>query len=287
VIDGIARAASAAGITVEAVVPAQSAWTIAAVEQHDSLEKGEGDVSVRINSHAEVLQIREGSLVGIRRARVEDLTVQETRYTLSNPEEQAATFAPAVKPILELASDTTYADRRAGARSLARRMLYGAAAAAVLVAAGLYVKRSRELQKLQDERHALAAQVARATASRTSRAEVAATLKTLADLEMQAPRWSAAMSELSARLPSGAYVSVLRATGDTLSAEGLADHAGAVFPALQKLQTISAVQGAGPIRREAKPNAKPVEHFSIVGRLTPVAGGSDDKPRATAKRGAR
>jgi hypothetical protein len=198
---------------------------------------------------------------------------------ISNPEELAAAYATDASLALELATDETYADRRAGLKTFVARGVGVLAAAAVLLAAGMYWSRTRELRALQEQRQAISSRVASASANRMSRAEIAATLRTLENLEAHVPHWSAALAEMATTLPSGAYVSTARGRGDSLTVEGIADHAGPIFPAVQKTTVLTGVTGAGPIRREAKPNAKPVEHFSLLGRLSPKAGGTPDSAR--------
>jgi Tfp pilus assembly protein PilN len=161
-----------------------------------------------------------------------------------------------------------FAESRAAAQRLARRL--GVVAAALLIAsAGLLLwGTKRELSATLAERAAIRAEVSSALGVRSDIGALEARSRMIATLRSTTPHWSAVLSSIARELPDDAQLTSLRAQADTVVLEGDAARAAGVFEALQRNQDITAVHSNAPVRQQLQ-DGTPVEHFSVAARLAP------------------
>jgi hypothetical protein len=139
----------------------------------------------------------------------------------------------------------------------------------------------RELDSVKAERAALAPQISSTLVGRTT---VENAFRQLAALGIEAratPHWSGIVSGLSQRLPVEAYLTGFRGRGDSVSVDGLAEHAARVFDAIDKVPGLTGVRSAGPVRLETPEDGPPMERFAIAAQVArPAAAKPAAKPAA-------
>jgi len=265
-IDVIVRTARDAGWNIATIGPVQAAWTEAANRRWPALRKTADEVVVPWNGQFEVLQIEAGKLVGTRRYRAEDLPSVVRQHTLDRPDESAAAFAPQARG-LEILPEVEYIRRAVARRKVLTRTIVGAVAAVALIAAGVLWHARRELNNVIQERAALRASVAQVTGAQNDIAVLTGPVSALERIETNAPLWSDVFVDVSTNLPKDAYILNFRAREDSLAADGLAARGATVFENMSGAVLIDSVRSAGPIRRQVRPGAKPMDQFTLTARV--------------------
>jgi hypothetical protein len=308
-VSAIQDAATAAGWELEGIIPAEAAWSAAAAQ---SGGRGGSQLLVAHADRTDLLTVRDGRLAGIRRfrtggddarliadafpagvrqlgmvgnadARREVARVLTARGLAAealpgiapelsdSPDFLAAAFAtPLAQPVL--VTDAMRATQLARIRAVTTRL--GMAAGLLLVASlgiewwGL----KRELNSVRAERAALASQISSTLVGRTTVENAFRQLAALGIEERATPHWSGIIAGLSQRLPVEAYLTGFRGRGDSVSVDGLAEHAARVFDAIDKVPSLTEVRSAGPVRIETPEDGPPMERFAIAARVVaPVA----------------
>ncbi len=189
----------------------------------------------------------------------------------------AARGAPlAPGPIL--VSEDVRAARAAQAARTARWM-WGAAAALLLLGAGL--ERwgvEREIAAVEAERATLRPKLGSTLVGRST---VESAYRRLADLqsaERGSPQWSKVVATLAEELPDGAFITTFRGRGDSLVVDGLAERAAGVFEALERSKAFAGARSAAPVRREVQNGGDALEHFTIALRLAGIQAAPTSTP---------
>ncbi len=304
----IRGAAQQAGWMVDAIVPAETAWTAAAFALWPVLAKQGGHALVAHDDRTDMLQFDGGRLAGVRRFRpgaadaamivdsigpsgrigiigapgpardlaaaLASLGISAVRATdgasgSERPDALAARHAASrVGPVLR--GDDSIATERAGARKAAWIV---AAAAIVLFAASAAIELwgvRHQLAEVRAAREALRPQLAETMVGRTTVDATYRHLVSLNQIESTSPRWSAVITTLSQSVPDEAYLTAIRARQDSLIVDGLAGHAARVFDALERTRGFIDVKSAAPVRRELQEDGPALEHFTIAVRVEPV-----------------
>ena len=303
-VDAIHDAATSAGCSVVAIVPAAAAWAAATTQVWKAPSATASTLVASLDGHVDVLTVERGELTAVRRLRsvppdhrpviaalganaevmllgdaLRDPLAQSLRASgvrlapvqnaelAAVPETLAATFAPhAAAPILM--PESVRAERRRRATRRAVQMLV--ASAALLIGAGaleLWGVR-RELAAVIAERMELRGRLAGALATRDTVTILAEQLAALQAAEASAPRWSDALALVAALLPRDAHLLSLRAEGDSLLLEGVAHRAAPVLEAMARAPAALAVRAQGSIRQEVRDDVGQVERFTVSVRLT-------------------
>jgi Tfp pilus assembly protein PilN len=108
-------------------------------------------------------------------------------------------------------------------------------------------------------------------AARDSATTLESQLGAVASEVRDAPRWTAVVANLTRRLPDGAWLQSLAASGDSVALVGEAAHAAEVFEALRRDAAFTGVRADAPIRREMAADRAPVERYGLTVRLAPAA----------------
>lgn len=321
----IRAAAQQAGWTVESVAPAESAWAAVAQSLWPAFAKQSAWALVALDERTDLLQIDMGRLVGVRRFRAgaaDAALIADTvglsprigivgspapRRELANalaaknvtattatgewaasgdrPDVLAAHFAGReVGPVLR----TEDAVAVAKAQATKAAWLVAAAAVGLLVlSAGVELWGvHRQLRLVREERARIRPQI---TTTMVGRSTVDATSRHLAMLngiERDSPHWSSIITTLSQAITDDAYLTAIRARGDSIVIDGLAEHASRVFDALQKTKILTDVRSAAPVRREIQEDGTALDHFTIGARVVaPTATTPAPAPSRTPKAG--
>jgi hypothetical protein len=320
-VNAIHEAASTAGWTVETVVPAEAAWG-AAASRWAGRGRGAAQLLVAHADRTDLLRVEDGKLVELRRFRAGAADAELIAEAFSNraghlaivgqpdarrdlarslsargvaveapaaasadfadqPDLLAAGFAtPDASPAL--VTDTMRAAQAALTRRIVTRIAL--AAGVLILASGMleWWGVRRELDAIKAQRAVLAPQISSTLVGRTTVENAFRQLQALAQEERAAPHWSAAIAALSERLPAEAYLAGFRGRGDSVSVDGLAEHAARVFDAIEKVPALAGVHSAGPVRIETSTDGPTLEHFAIAARLV-----HPGESRATTKPAAR
>lgn len=321
----INAAARQAGWTVESAAPAESAWAAAALSLWPAFTKQNAWAVLAHDDRTDVLQLENGRLVGVRRFRagaadaamiadtigrgarvgvagsntprrelaaalsthnvVATPSVGDMASHADRPDLLAAQFAgEEVGPTLR--SEDAVAVDRDRARK-ATWMVAGAAAALVVLSAGLELWGvHRQLGIVRAERERIRPQIASTMIGRSTVDATSRHLAALNGVERTSPSWSAIITTLSQAITDDAYLTAVRARGDSLIIDGLAEHASRVFDALQRTKMFADVRSAAPVRRELQEDGTALDHFTIAARIVapanapaPAAAASNDKAR--------
>jgi Tfp pilus assembly protein PilN len=160
------------------------------------------------------------------------------------------------------------------ARARRRAISFAAVAAGLLLAAAGFEfwGVQRELTAVRARREVIHPAVQEAMAAREALTAVTDRLATLDSADRSAPRWSSIIATLSDELPTDAYLSAFRATGDTIRLEGSASRATGVFEALQRAPWMRSVRAEAPIRQEADADGVTAERFILAAQIAPREG---------------
>jgi Tfp pilus assembly protein PilN len=303
----VTSAAEEAGWRVRSVAPAESAWAGAARSLWPAFARQPGWVVLAQQDRIDLLQLEHGRLVGVRRFRSSELDAHLITQTVgagvklgvigSEPARRqfAAEGRSQAATVLSSAPEWRHADdpgalaaefagREAGpvlrsedalstdhARGRHMAWLLGAAAAGVLaLAAGVELWGvHRQLRLVREEREKLRPQIMSTLNGRTTIDATSRHLASLGAIERGAPHWSAVITELSQTITDDAYLTAIRARGDSLIIDGLAEHASRVFDALQRSKMLTEVRSAAPVRREIQDDGTALDHFTISARVAP------------------
>ena len=178
----------------------------------------------------------------------------------------AAMFAGDADTLVFRTDDMRGADIRN--RKRAMYALWGASTV-LLAASAVFMlwDVQRELTAVQAARAALKPQLATTVVGRTTVETVSAQLQMLAESERNSPHWSRVIADLTEHLPDDAYLTGLRGRSDTVTFDGLADHAANVFPAMERIGSFSGVKAAASVRQEAGSDGDKLERFTLAARL--------------------
>lgn len=314
-------AADGAGAELERVVPAHAAWRSAALATWPALRAGPSVLLVSHGDLLELLHLANGWPSAYRRLPA-TTSAERVRELLTDANgafppvafvgDAAAAAALAASGVSLLAGAP--ADWAGGAADVAARHApfarapelvpedvrksrataerrwvarLGAASLACLALAGaleLWGTR-REAAALEHRRAAIRVSVEQAVAVRDSATVVVDRLAALQSLQETAPRWSALVTMLAARLPDDAYLLSLRAEGDSASLDGIAGSAADVVSALRSAPEVASVRADAPIRQELGAGGALVERFALTVRLARVQ--RDPRASTVARLGAR
>jgi Tfp pilus assembly protein PilN len=137
---------------------------------------------------------------------------------------------------------------------------------------------------VREEREKLRPQIAATLNGRTTIDATSRHLASLSAIERSSPHWSSVITELSQVITDEAYLTAIRARGDSLIVDGLAEHASRVFDALQRSKVLIDVKSAAPVRREIQDDGTALDHFTISARVvSPQSRASEAVPAATTK----
>lgn len=315
-VSAIRAAAEQAGWQVQSIAPAESAWAAAGPPMWPAFLKQSAWLAVASADRTDLLQLEQGRLAGVRRFRsggADAAAIAETvgprasigvageptvRRQLSeslrdhgsstalpsgqwletgaNSDLLAAHFAGRESgPVLR--SDDAVAVARDRDRRRAWTIAAAAAAVLVLAAAVELWGVHRQLRLVREERARLRPQIASTLVGRTTVDATSRSLTSLTAVEKATPQWSVVIATLSQAITDDAYLTAIRARGDSLIIDGLAEHASRVFDALQRTKLLTDVKSAAPVRREIQDDGTALDHFTISARVV-----TSDPPPASA-----
>jgi Tfp pilus assembly protein PilN len=143
-----------------------------------------------------------------------------------------------------------------------------AAAAALLVGIALDRWRvQRALTAVQQARAELAAPVRDAMTLRSGIESAAEVASALAAREANATRVNGVLAAVAVALPSGATLTAMQVTGDSVTIEGESARSALVYDALRTVPAFEQVKLAAPLRQERQAGDVAVEHFAFSARL--------------------
>jgi Fimbrial assembly protein (PilN) len=306
-IASIRAAAEQAGWMVESISPAESAWAGAALALWPAFARQNSYALIAHDDRTDLLQLEDGRLAGVRRFRagaadaamIADTVGPTARIGIAGPssarrelgvalsgvgvtvtspsgEWSAAAEDPDVLAAQFSGGDVGPTLRTEGAIALeqasARKMTWtiaGAAAALFVVAALIQLWGvHHQLNLVRAERAKIRPQLSSTLVGRTTVDATYRHLAALTEAERGAPQWSAVIANLSESVPEDAHFTAIRARGDSLLVDGLAEHAARVFDALEKTHGLIEVRAASPVRRELQDGGGTLDHFTIAARVT-------------------
>ena len=270
VVDDVLAAAAAAGWNVASIAAAQFAWARGAA----TLSRSNGGRVValfQLDESSELFDITAGTITGVRRFRaVDTIPAAFTATTYSTNDADAADFAARFSDLTDdhsLWPDRVYAAReRAKWRSAG---WYLTAALGLLLATAIveWVAAGQQLSSAKAERAAIRSQVSTVIAARDSLNRITSSLAGLRQFSAEAPRWSGTITALTKALPLDAALNSLRASGDTVTMVGDAEHAATVFSALAQSPAFSGVRAQAPIQQQTENGEVVSERFLIAVQL--------------------
>ena len=309
-IASIRAAAQQSGWTVESISPAESAWGAAALALWPAFSRQSAYALIAHDDRTDLLQIEDGSLIGVRRfragaadasmiadtvgptarigvagspdaRRVLTAAMAGHRVTLTAPSGELATTAESADLLAAqfagsgvgptLRTESAVAAERASARKTTW-LIAGAAAAMFVIAALVQLWGvHRQLALVRAERARIRPQLASTLVGRTTVDATYRHLAALAAAERAAPHWSTVIANLSEAIPEQAHLTAIRARNDSLIVDGLAEHAARVFDALEKTHGLVDVKAASPVRRELQEGGGTLDHFLIGARVVKSA----------------
>jgi len=273
-ISDLEQVAAECGWVIDRFVPAHVAWLVSAKKQCRELRGGDGRVIVEDKAETTVLVVRRGALEVIRRFRSSEVSQHKkadsrsiTFGELGRSAALVAADAAQFTRSLQLLSNSTR-QARFKARARVTRRLLGVAASCVICAAGVYRwGLSRQLAIIAEQRSTLRARVNAAVAARETLAYITRSVNAIQSLERQAPRWSVTVARIAVALPRDAALIALRADADSVSLEGQAGNAAAVFNALRSVPGVVDIRSTAPIRQELMVGEKSLERWALEFRV--------------------
>ncbi len=303
----IRAAAEDAGWLVDTIAPAETAWAAAALAAWPAFERGTAFVAIAHGDRTDLLQLEQRRLAGVRRfraatddaslvadaigagARIGIFGAAQQRGALStvlssagarvnvnsagsdNAGMIAAEYAGAsIGPALK--SEAAISRERDTVRR-ARWIVAGAAAALFAIAAGIQLWGvHHQLELVRRDRDELRPKIASTLVGRTTIEAAFNDLAALASADRDATQWSSVIAALTDGLPDDAHLTAIRARGDSIVVEGLADHAAPVFDSLSRIPLLRDVKAAAPVRRELQDGGASLEHFVIAARVRTTEG---------------
>jgi hypothetical protein len=183
------------------------------------------------------------------------------------PERLAAVFASRAEGP-DILTPEAYDDRERMVRRLTRRLWAAAAGLALVAGAAAWGGTARELAALRTARASQGNAVATALAQRERVTRLEERFAVL-DPARAGRTWSGVLSAVTEGLPATAFLSAVRAGGDSVSLEGYAREAGPVLDSLRANAVIAALRATAPIRRETIAGNVAVDRFALGLRLAP------------------
>lgn len=305
-IAAIRHAADLSGWTVEVLAPAEGTWAAAAATLWPSLARQCAWALLAHDDRTDLLQLKDGRLVGVRRFRagavdaamIADTVGRAARIGLAgvstpgravaaalsalgqsvtppsddwaaiseHPNLLAAHFAGTEAGPLLRAEDAVVLDRQ---RMRKATWLTATAAAALLIAAAFIELWGvhRQLRLVTEERARLRPQIASTLVGRTTVEATYRHVAALSAIERASPQWSSVIAAVSAAVPDGAHLTAIRVHDDSVIVDGLADRAARVFDGLKRSSVLIDVNAPAPVRRELQDNGAPLDHFTIAARV--------------------
>ncbi len=302
----IRAAAVQTGWNVESVAPAESAWAGASLALWPGFAKQSAWALVASDDRTDLLHLESGRLVGVRRFRAGAADAAMIADTIGPAQSVGIAGAPSARRELAAALGTHsvpvttplgewsdkaewpdllaahFAGQEVGPslrsddavaveKDRARRAAFvvaGAAAALLVLAAGVELWGvHRQLGIVRAERERLRPQIAATMIGRTTVDATSRHLAALNAVERSKPDWSAIITTLSQGITEDAYLTAVRARGDSLIIDGLAERASRVFDALQRSKVLTGVKSAAPVRRELQEDGTALDHFTIAARV--------------------
>lgn len=265
VVAALHAAAAAHGFGIGTMVPAPVLWARAARD---------GKIAVEGSRQTTVLDVRRGSIRGVRRLRPRAPLPPElaAARTVARDDGEAARLSTregwrAVP--LELVPDDVRA-RRARTVKRAAWWLADASAALLMLGAGLILwGEHRELNAVRAHRAAIRAQVQGALAGRDTLLDLTEHVSTIAGLQRSTHEWSSVIALVAGALPLDASLTAFHGEADSIALEGQAAEAAGVFAAMRAAPGIAAVRASAPVRQEGGgPDGQPViERFVVAANL--------------------
>jgi hypothetical protein len=262
----VRQAALAAGCTLEVVVPAVTAWS-------RGLSPTQRGLLVSYAGQQELIEVHAGAPCALRRfreagdepARDEAVRAVGPVATVSDPLLTAAKAMAAATTRGPWPLSFDLADRAANAatpdtpRWVAPVVVLAALAA--VAALGLEWRTRATLDQLRAERAALEPQLAR-TAPQRLHGDRVRVLRAVAATTSQTV--SSRLAAVSTALPDAAYLTRVRVRGDSMTLEGRAVRAGAVWAALSGASAVGTLTATSPVRRETAVDGVPLDRFSFT-----------------------
>lgn len=291
-LDAVAAAAAAAGWRAAGVVPAQAAWFAAA-----AAGPGIRAVVALQDGTVHVLVLADGAPVALRRLPADDAAgiiaaagAEAGAVTVCAPADRRADLARrfaaagwAVEAVTRDAGETAAAHAAAAPARLVtateqhrrsalerRRAGWLAAAAVLLLIASAGVEiwgAQRQLDAARDRRAAIRAQVGPLLGVRDSLDRLNEHSRSIERVADTAPRWTAALFELTMLLPPETHLTRVHTTGDTLVMEAEGSRAGAILQAIRSAGTLRDARMLGAVERQLEDGATTVERFRLGARL--------------------
>jgi hypothetical protein len=262
----VRQAALAAGCTLEVVVPAVTAWS-------RGVSPTQRGLLVSYAGQQELIEVHAGAPCALRRfreagdepARAEAVRAVGPVATVSDPLLTAAKAMAAATTRGPWPLSFDLADRAANAatpdtpRWVAPVVIMAALAA--VAALGLEWRARGTLDQLRAERAALEPQLARTAPQRLRRDRVRV-LRAVAATSPQTV--SSRLAAVSTALPDAAYLTRVRVRGDSMTLEGRAVRAGAVWAALSGASAAGTLTATSPVRRETAVDGVPLDRFAFT-----------------------
>jgi hypothetical protein len=302
----VRAAAEQAGWNVSSIAPAESAWAGGAVAIWPELARAKRWALVGHEDRTDLLELERGRLIGVRRFRAGTADVdiiaetvgraaklggmgnatgsnaiaaalRDRGVVLLSPSHEwassiaagdlaAAHFAGQEAGPLLRSVDAVATERDQTRRSVVR--LAAVAASLMMLAAGTELWGvHRQLGLVRAERERIRPQIAATLLGRTTVDATSRQLTALSSVERAAPQWTAIITALSQAITDDAYLTAIRARGDSLIVDGLAEHASRVFDALQQTKLLVDIKSAAPVRRERQEDGTALDHFTISARV--------------------
>lgn len=265
VITAIHAAAAAHGFEIGTIVPAPVLWARAARD---------GKVAVAGSRQTTVLDVRRGSIRGVRRFSPRAPLPPELANVqiVARDDEEAGRLGTTARQgaaVLDLVPDGVRVQRARTIKSAAW-WLAGASAAVLILGAGIILwGEHRELAAVRAHRAAIRAQVLRALAGRDTLIGLSEHVSTIAGLQRSTHEWSGVIALVAAALPLDASLTAFHGEADSIALEGQAAEAAGVFAAMRAAPGIAAVRASAPVRQEGGgPDGQPViERFVVAANL--------------------
>lgn len=276
VITTLIAAAESAGFGVGSIAPAQVAWAAAATSGAGK-PGGAMVAMVQLDGRADILELDEGRIVGVRRFPARPSAPFErsgapgvalTVVARAGGEAVDIAARNAIAPDeFSLWPDRVYLERARATRRSAARWATAAAVCVAVAAMIAWFGAGRELARLSAQRASIRPQVAVALATRDSLAALTARAADLRAFDTAAPRWSGVLADLARLLPDEASFATVRASGDSLVMTGEAEHASAAFSALSRAPAIEGIRAQAPIQQHVVDGEVVAERFTIGARV--------------------
>ena len=274
-IENLSLGFASVGWPIDRIVPGQAALVSAVLQAHPSARRGPISIVVRLPREVDAFEIDAGSLQMVRRFRgAAAFPAAEhgrQRFTLGGEVDRSVAMVAAagakVSRRVEIIPDTL---RRV--RAERQRHISALAVAFVcinlLAAAIAYRWRlERQLTHIVARRSAIQSTVKQAVALRDSAELLVERIRSIAELEAAAPRWSAVLSRIAIALPEDAELESIRVESDSVTIDGQAQDASRVLSALKRTPGVNAIRSTSSILRELGTDRTSEERWRFAMRV--------------------